>query len=286
MPPLCAPIEELSCFGCCPPIRPYHYDPLDFMGSLRRELIENREAFLNSPLQVRPIVGYHCWALGFLDPRGRTAGCLLHPARNDGEDLRGLVDYGSKCRRESCRAARVFDELPPEGHAFWLELARGLNPFYYSSHRGNPLFHILLWGAELLERLRCHAGHMAWTSTELIYFCPFLVRKAWKPQAHRFLFSLLLDRLESVEGWTTALEASACRLLSGIPGLSAIQAMRSGSEPCGTRDCVWTHQASERADLLDFVRLELGIRRAGGIQLRKAGEAIIALAEEMPVFIP
>jgi len=280
MPPLCAPMEELSCFGCCPPIRPHHYDPLDFTGSLRRELIENRQAFLNSPLQVRPIIGYHCWALGYLDPRGRTAGCLLHPARNGGKDLRKLVDYGSKCRRESCRAAQVFEELPPEGQGFWLELVRGLNPFYYSSHRANPLFHIMLWGAELLERLREHAAHLDWAVTELAYGCPFLMRHTWKPQAHRLLFHLLLDEMETRGAWTHLIEALAERLLRGARSLRAIQDLKHSTEE---DEVLWTHQAPERPEFLDFLRLELGVRRATIAQIKEAGAAILALAKEMPV---
>src|SRR5574340_715142 len=97
MKTLCAPTPELACFGCCPPIRPAHYDPLDFARSLRRELVENRRRLLEEGPRYRPIVGYSCWGLGFLDAQGRRAGCLLHPFHNDGSELRSLIDYGDKC---------------------------------------------------------------------------------------------------------------------------------------------------------------------------------------------
>jgi hypothetical protein len=242
--------------------------------------MENRQAFLNSPLQVRPIIGYHCWALGFLDSRGSTAGCLLHPARNGGEDLRELVDYGSKCRRESCRAARIYEKLPLEGQVFWLELVRGLNPFYYSSQRANPLFHLLPWGAELLERLRKYAVSLDWTVTELLYRCPFLMRRTWKPQAHRLLFKLLLDQWETKDGWIDWIEELAGQLLGEIPGLKAIQALKSSAEE---EEAVWIHLAPgpERSELLDFFRLELSVRKATLTRIEEAGAAVPALAAKI-----
>lgn len=41
---------------------------------------------------------YNCEFLGFLDPGRKRVGCLLHPAVNDGRDLRDLCFYG----RELC----------------------------------------------------------------------------------------------------------------------------------------------------------------------------------------
>ncbi len=278
MASLCAPDRNLSCFGCCPPIRPGHYDPLDFVGSLRRELAENRAAFPRSPLRARPIVGYHCWALGFLDAKGGTAGCLLHPARNQGRDLRGLIDYGDKCRRESCVAAREFDLLPPEGQEFWLPLVRGLNPFYYSSRRANPLFHIMPWGAGLLERLREHAGLRGWSCTELIHAFPFLVRQDWKPRAHRHLFGLLLEPLEERDGAGDVMEERASRILESIADLGVVRDLKT---PDPGAEEIWTHQGSEPVEFLDFVRLELGIPRTGGRRLQRARKAVEALIREI-----
>ncbi len=171
---LCAPTTEATCFGCCPPIRPHHYDPLDYIGSLRREFTENRKTFLENGPIYRPIVGYSCWALGFLDAKGRKVGCLLHPARNNGRDLRGLVDYGRKCERESCVPARIFSQLSEQGQRFWLPLVNGLNSFYFSSRRANPLFHLLEWGIKLLEIARLHGCLVGWSSTEVLAHRKFL----------------------------------------------------------------------------------------------------------------
>jgi hypothetical protein len=278
MPPLCAPAEELSCFGCCPPIRPHHYDPLDFVTILRREFAENRRAFLHSPLQVKPIIGYHCWALGYLDSRGRTVGCLLHPSRNQGRDLRDLIDYGNKCRRESCRAARVFDELPLDGQSFWLSLVKGMNAFFYSSPRANPLFHVLLWGARLLETLRRDADKRGWSASELVYVYRFLMDKRWKPQGHRYLFHLMLDRLGTRDGLPAFLEEASSRLLTRILALKEVENL-SATYPEG--EGILTHRANERPDFLDFVRLGLGIARVSEGQLRNAKEAIEAMPAEI-----
>jgi hypothetical protein len=278
MPPLCAPSEVLSCFGCCPPIRPQHYDPLDFVTILRREFTENRKAFFQSPLQARPIIGYHCWALGYLDPVGRTVGCLLHPCRNQGRDLRDLIDYGNKCRRESCRAARAFDELPLSGQAFWLSLVTGMNAFYYSSRRANPLFHVLLWGGNLLEELRANAEKRGWSASELVYFCPFLMDKRWKPQGHRYLFHLMLDKLGTLDSCPAILEEASSRLLTAILALKVVENLGKTS-PEG--EGFLTHMADERPDFLDFVRLGLGIARVSSMQLRNAKESIEAMPAEI-----
>lgn len=278
MTSLCAPHERLSCFGCCPPIRPPHYDPLDYVGSLRREFAENRAAFLRSPLQARPIVGYHCWALGFLDSRGETVGCLLHPALNGGEDLRGLIDYGDKCRRESCVAAREFDLLPAEGREFWLPLVQGLSPFYYSSRRANPLFHVLLWGAGLLERLRRYGRCRGWCCTELLCAFPFLVRREWRPRAHRYVFGRLLELLEGRDEAGEVIEAGARAALAGVAGLETFRTLET---PEPHEELIWTHEGPGPTDFLDFVRLETGIRKTGGERLRKAWKAVEGLIREM-----
>jgi|GEM_PF-1749752 len=194
---LCAPLPHLTCFGCCPPIRPAHYDPLDHVRILRREFRENRKQIQQEGLHFRPIVGYSCWALGFLGDDGKRAGCLLHPFQNEGTDFRHLIDYGGKCARETCQAARFFLTLPEEGKIFWLELAAGFQSFFYSSLRANPLFHILLWGKGVLEPLRFNALARDESATELLHRFPFLFRKDWNPRAVRFLFRVVIQEMIS-----------------------------------------------------------------------------------------
>ncbi len=143
---LCCPAPGLSCFRCCPPLRPAGYDHADHRGPLRRQFSDNRTAFLQGRLPRRPVVGFSCPGLGFLDRRGRTVGCLLHPARNQGRDLRRLTGYAEKCARESCPQARAFAELEPAEQAALLESCRGMDSFQFSSLRLNPLMHLLALG--------------------------------------------------------------------------------------------------------------------------------------------
>lgn len=192
---LCAPNPHLTCFGCCPPIRPPHYDPLDHVRILRREFRENRQQMREVGPRFKPIVGYSCWALGFLDAKGRRVGCLLHPLQNQGKDLRHLIDYGNKCARELCRPARFFARLPEAGRRFWLELAACFHSFLYSSRRANPLFHLLLWGRGVLEPLRRDALARHESATELIYRFPFLLSREWNPAAVRWVFRAVLQEV-------------------------------------------------------------------------------------------
>jgi len=143
---LCAPAPGLSCFRCCPPLRPAGYDHADHRGPLRRLFSDNRAAFLRGELPRGPVVGFSCPGLGFLDSRGRTVGCLLHPARNQGRDLRRLTGYAEKCARESCPQARAFAALEPGEHEALLEPCRGMDSFQFSSPRLNPLMRLLALG--------------------------------------------------------------------------------------------------------------------------------------------
>lgn len=270
---LCAPEADLSCFGCCPPIRPHHYDALQYVGSLKREFAENRENFTKSGPSYRPIVGYSCWGLGYLDKNRSRIGCLLHPCRNEGRDLRHLIDYGNKCQRESCRPSRFFSLLPAEGQFFWLPLVRGMNPFYYSSPRANPLFHILLWGCNVLETMRKLAGRMDWTVTELLFHRPFLISPSWNPRIHSYLFRLVLGVLEETDGNTERTE-SLCRKL--WPEVLA----HSGFSPSdATRDTlVHTHKLDFDEDYLDLLRLGFGWSKTTRHHAQRVKEKIEALA--------
>ncbi len=253
---LCNPVPEMTCFGCCPPIRPVHYDHLDYVGSLRREFLDNRRRLLEHGPTYSPIVGYSCWALGFLDNAGVKIGCLLHPCQNQGRDLRFLIDYGNKCGRESCFPARVFAQLPPEGQEFWLPLAKGLNAFLFSSPRANPLFHLMPWGAEVLESLRRHASRDGLTVTELLRRHPFLTAASWNPKAHRYLFRLALAS-EDEGRWANRnherLRAKLSRLTHSLKEDFPPEAL-SPTAP-------YTHQLPFDEDFLDFLRLALGYQK-------------------------
>jgi hypothetical protein len=121
-------------------------------------LSDNRAAFLRGELPEKATVGFFCPGLGFLDARGRTAGCLLHPAGNEGRDLREPTGYAAKCARESCPAARAFAALAPAGRGVLLEACAGLDAFGFSSPRENPVMRLLAFGPAVAEAAARLAG--------------------------------------------------------------------------------------------------------------------------------
>ncbi len=149
---LCSPGLGLSCFACCPPIRPAGYDHYPHRRELRREFILHRQHFIAGRLPKRPLVGFTCPGLGFLDPGGRRVGCLLHPARNQGRDLREVTGYRDKCARESCPETRAFRLLSAAERACLLEPCRGMDPFQFSSRGQNPLMRLLALGPEVARQ--------------------------------------------------------------------------------------------------------------------------------------
>ncbi|MCF8034832.1 MAG: hypothetical protein K9K66_16660 [Desulfarculaceae bacterium] len=146
---LCAPEPGLSCFGCCPPIRPAGYDHADHEPSLRRLLADNTAAIREAGPPAKPMTGYWCPGLGFLDPAGKTVGCLLHPARHQGRDLRGPTGYQEKCARESCPPSRAFAALGGESRDRLAALCQGMDSFAYSSPKRNPVMRLLSFGPEV-----------------------------------------------------------------------------------------------------------------------------------------
>jgi len=157
---LCHPDSEKSCFFCCPPLRPYAYDPLRHRSALEPALRQNRESFLKNKINraapqftVLPINGWDCWGLGFLDDEEKKVGCLLHPFQNDGLDYRHLVGYERKCGREICLEAKTFEALSKKAKTFYLDVTAGMDSFEYSSRTWNPIFPLLLWGREVCETI-------------------------------------------------------------------------------------------------------------------------------------
>ena len=181
---LCSPGLGLSCFRCCPPIRPPQYDHLDFRGSLRNEFSRNRADYLAGLLPHREHTGFFCSGLGFLDAMGSRVGCLFHPVNNQGRDLRDATGYRDKCKRETCPQFRAFARLEPSRRETLLNLCRGLDAFEFSSPAKNPLMRLLALGpaaagavAELgveslagLERLPilAVAPHRGWPAARLL----------------------------------------------------------------------------------------------------------------------
>ncbi len=107
--------------------------------------IDNTAAVRAGRLPDKVMLGFWCAGLGFLDPKGRTIGCLLHPAQNNGQDLRGPTGYQEKCARESCAQSRAFAVLAPETANSLAGLCRGMDSFAFSSG-SNPLMKLLAFG--------------------------------------------------------------------------------------------------------------------------------------------
>ncbi|MBW2624491.1 MAG: hypothetical protein JRD68_16400 [Deltaproteobacteria bacterium] len=190
---LCRPDDQKSCFACCPPIRPSRYDHADFKTTLRRQLWDNTISLRESAPKEKIITGYSCWGLGFLDQRGIQAGCLLHPAQNQGRDLRDLTGYGDKCRRELCREAVVFSELSAHLGAFVLNLSAGLDCFDYSSRKRNPVFTLLNWGSIIIEHVsRAEPGGLTRKTFHEKYA---FLEKELDPHRDAFALELMLGRL-------------------------------------------------------------------------------------------
>jgi hypothetical protein len=222
---------------------------------VKRVLRENTRAFRADNREVRPITGFSCWALGYLDPACRLVGCLLHPARHGGEDLRFRVDFGEKCRREACPEAAVFDRLTAQDQAFWLHLADGLDAFAYSSRSRNPLFHLLNWGTEILQAIAAEADAPAPGLTTLLDAFPFLGTRL-SPRG----WSYPVKRLAAIRGpglfrqsaMTTQLEAGLLGLLERSDPVDV------SAQPA---DTLPTHRLPMDRSFLDFLRLSFGIQR-------------------------
>lgn len=149
---LCSPGLGLSCFACCPPIRPPGYDHADHTASLRRLFSEARQEHLSGQAPG-PILGFSCPGLGFLDSAGHQVGCLYHPARHGGQDLRLATGYQPKCARESCPPARAYARLPEPARRELISLCAGLDAFSFSSRRLNPLLRLLALGPRVAREV-------------------------------------------------------------------------------------------------------------------------------------
>jgi hypothetical protein len=128
---LCQPDEGKSCGACC---GLYNYADSTKDSLIRR--LRRRTALFHATVRrsgdltafsaeirrtedqnKRYAVIYCCEYLGFLDPEGKRVGCLLHPCRNDGNDLRDVSFYG----RELCEG-----HLCPSYHYISREEKRAL----------------------------------------------------------------------------------------------------------------------------------------------------------------
>lgn len=252
-PTLCHPDEYKSCFACCPPIRPPGYEHLTYKSMVQRVLRENTRSFDKNDTRVRPITGFSCWAMGYLDADGRRVGCLLHPALNDGRDLRNRVDYWDKCSREICPDASVFSGLSTKQRRFWLQLSAGLDSFAYSSRRVNPLFSLIGWGIRVLSLIASEEDGTP-PEKESFFRDHIFFTTSLNPKGNAYLLGSLMERatvhlLGSLR-FKTQFELFSERITQRLKGQSG-----RGSE------LVPVHLLDMDRGFTDFLRLSIGIRR-------------------------
>ncbi|MEW6669388.1 MAG: hypothetical protein AB1512_29605 [Thermodesulfobacteriota bacterium] len=267
---LCMPDGMRSCFACCPPIRPAGYEHISYKSIVKRMLRENTRAYIPGETKMRPITGFSCWALGYLDPGASLVGCLLHPLRNQGEDLRCRVDYGDKCSRETCPEAKAFSCLNPEERRFWLGLTQGLDGFSYSSRKDNPLFHLLGWGSYVLGLIASLRAERPPRRESFFQDYPFFATPL-PPKACTYLLRSLLDRdrLRLLEDPLFRIEFE--RLHEKISGVQAVEVRCHAGDPP-------VHLLGLDPDFAAFVRLALGVRRMplqGVLRLKDRVDAVL-----------
>lgn len=254
MPPsLCFPDGGKSCFACCPPIRPAGYDHIHYKNIIKRILRENRQDFDEKDKGITPITGFSCWALGYINNNPKLVGCMLHPAQNKGADLRYRVDYGDKCRRESCQEEKIFSLLGNHERMFWLHLADGLDSFAYSSREFNPLFKMMGWGADLLKTLAIGESEKVFTGDSFFSSYPIFMTKL-KPNGNAYLLNRLVERL----GFRILSMES---LKKDFEQFSVNISERLMNEYGDKQDGDFTHLLDFDNGFCDFLRISAGISR-------------------------
>lgn len=252
-PTLCFPDTKKSCFACCPPIRPAGYEHIQYQNIIKRMLRENTRAYAKRGEMIFPITGLSCWAMGYLDKRYKLVGCLLHPAQNEGVDLRYRVDYGEKCRRETCPPAKVFLKLGIDERKFWIHLADGLDSFSYSTGKHNPLFKMMGWGAEILRLIALNEDGKALVKESFFQDYPFF-STGLNPKAHVYLLKKYIQ-LENVD----LLKSDSFR--KHFEKFSAHLSNRLRQTTKQAPNTPLTHRLGIDPYFLDFLRLSVGLSR-------------------------
>jgi len=274
---LCAPDGRKTCFACCPPIRPASYEHIQHKSIIQRVLRENTLSFQRDERAVSPITGFSCWALGYPDKEYRRIGCLLHPAWNNGMDLRYRVDYGNKCSRESCPESKAFACLDQDSKRFWLALAEGLDSFSYSSRLENPLFFMLRWGPDLLQMIASVERHGRYGKDAFFEAYPFfqpcpsarapvylakclikgenvhlLKNRAFSEKLERFSFRLCLELRRKLDAEPKEI----------VPPPAASNGLGKNAPVFPYGDTLHhVHRLPLDRDFLDYLRLIAGIKR-------------------------
>lgn len=207
----------------------------------------------------RPIVGYTCWGLGYLD--ARHIGCLLHPCRNQGHDLRDLTGYGDKCRRELCREAVIFSQLTDRQASLVMGLTDGLDAFEYSSPKANPAFRLIRWGPVIIDALaQCHPGGL--DRQEYFEHYTFLSRDL-EPERYGFPLGIWID----MKGWSEAVQPGPLHIFTQSVTAFIARYRSKMTPPLDNRPYV--HQLDIPKGFATFLKTALGLTRLRPSQARE-----------------
>lgn len=251
---LCFPDGLKSCFACCPPIRPPGYDHSDYKNIIKRILLENTAGYRPEDRSIMPVTGFSCWAMGYIDPEFRQPGCLLHPSQNNGEDLRYRIDYGTKCLRETCNEAKVFEGLNEDQKNFWLRLADGLDSFEYSSRKTNILFNIIGWGERVLASIADRESGNILNRKSFLESYPFF-RSNILPKGYAYLLALIDIKKGSKVLKNPGFERAFLLFSKGlINGITARFDMGTGP--------VHVHKMDIDPQFADFLRISLQLKKS------------------------
>jgi hypothetical protein len=129
---LCHPDEDKSCGACCG-----LYNWTDYSRDrITRLMHERTDAYLLGMREGRPpkeikamLLGvdtpdklfdpiYNCPFVGFVDHQRRRVGCMIHPANNNGRELRDISLYGAEiCGGHECPSHTYLTETERRGTA-------------------------------------------------------------------------------------------------------------------------------------------------------------------------
>jgi hypothetical protein len=192
--------------------------------------------------------------MGYLDPAFRQPGCLLHPSQNNGDDLRYRIDYGTKCLRETCNEAKVFERLNEDQKYFWLRLADGLDSFEYSSRKTNILFNITGWGEKVLSSIADRESGNLSDRNSFLESYPFF-KSNIPPKGYAYLLSYIdiikgLEPLKNTE-FERVFRLFSKRLIHGIK-----ERFDMGTGP------VYVHKMDIDPLFADFLRISLQVKKS------------------------
>jgi hypothetical protein len=163
------------------------------------------------------------------------------------------VDYGDKCRRETCPEAKAFSALRPPERRFWQGLAQGMDSFTYSSRRENPLFHLLGWGPSVLGLIASARVEKSPSRDTFLQDYPFF-STSLSPKACAYLLKGVLDPDRPEVLADPLFRAGFERLHGDVCGSLATEAPgEAGETP--------VHRLGLDPDFANFLRLSLGVRR-------------------------